>query len=103
MPSQHPKSSRSPGGPVRRDTDITAQEEAIADDLGDQSSYQESPRTDSSHRDTAHETRTGRTADEAAGIDPHRDQLGDAERAFTQSRGSRASREKGYQSDDDRT
>lgn len=88
MSSKQPKSSRTPGGPVRRDTDITAQEEAIANNVGDQASYQESPLTDRSERPTAHETRTGRTADEAAGIDPHRDQLADADRAFEQSRGS---------------
>lgn len=99
MPSQQPKSSRTPGGPIHRDTDITAQEEAIANDIGDQASDQTSPLNVASHRDTAHETRTGRSADEAAGIPPHRDQLGDAERAFEQSRGSHASREKGYQDD----
>lgn len=88
MPSRQPESSRTPGGLIRRDTDITAQEEAIANQLGDQASDQESPLTDRSRRPTAHETRTGRTADDAAGIDPHRDQLADAERAFRQSRGS---------------
>jgi len=101
MPSKRPKSSRTPG-PTHRDADITAQEEAIANDLRDQASDQTSPRNDPSHRDTAHESRTGRIADEAAGIDPHRDQLPDADRAFKQSRGSHASREKGYQRDDDR-
>jgi hypothetical protein len=95
MPSQQPKSGRTPGGPIHRDADITAQEEAIANDLRDQASDQASPLNDPSHRDTAHETRTGRTADEAAGIEPHRDQLPDAERAFTQSRGSHEPREKG--------
>ena len=95
MASKHPKSSRTPGGPVRRDTDITAQEEAIANRLADQASDQESPLTDSSQRPTARETRTGRIADEAAGIDPHSDQLADAERAFTESRGSHEPRKKG--------
>jgi len=88
MPSKQPKSSRAPGGPIHRDTDLTAQEEAIANRIGNQASDQESPLTDPTHRDTAHETRTGRVADEAAGIEPHRDQLADAERAFRQSRGS---------------
>jgi hypothetical protein len=101
MPSKQPKSSRAPGGPVRRDTDITAQEEALANEIDRQASYQESPLTDPSQRPTARATRTGRLADEAAGIESHRDQLDNAERAFTQSRGSHGSREKGYQRDNE--
>lgn len=81
-------SSSTPGGPIRRDEDITAQEEALANDLTSQSAYQASPLTDDARHAHEHESRTGRAADEAAGIEPHRDQLADAERAFGESRGS---------------
>ncbi len=94
--NQSAKASTTPGGRVRRDEDITAQEEALANDIADQASDQASPVTDDPRQARARETETGRRADEAAGIEPHRDQLADSEQAFRESRGSHESRTPGY-------
>lgn len=100
MPSnnsdQSAKSSTTPGGPIRRDEDITAQEEALANNLADQGWDQARPFTEEPLIAREHETQTGRRADEAAGIEPHSDQLADSEQAFTESRGSHESRTPGY-------
>lgn len=89
-------SSTTPGGLIRNDEDITAQEEALANDLAHQASDQADPHTDDPREASARETKTGARADQAAGIEPHRDQLADSERAFSESRGSNEPRTPGY-------
>jgi hypothetical protein len=88
------KSNTTPASdrPIRTDEDITAAEEALANDISNQASYQARPFTEDPLRARAHETETGRRADVAAGIEPHSDQLADSEKAFKESRGSREPR-----------
>lgn len=96
------EASPAPGGPAAAPprVDVTGEEEAQANDLRQQASYQARPKTEYPRRARERETGTAERAERNAGLVPDEHHLKDSEQAFERSRGDQRPREPGYLRDE---